>query len=97
MSIFLLSLEANVRDLLQNVSVDPPTKVMYDPEPENSLLEIYYLYTLPESELVMIVGARNIEDQDEDKAIDCIIGSSYLPSCRPAELSCAISLRDEGR
>ncbi|KAL5478898.1 hypothetical protein ACEPAI_2175 [Sanghuangporus weigelae] len=56
-----------------NVSMDPPTKTMYDPEPENSLLEIYYLYTLPDSELVMIVGARNIEDLDEDKAIDCII------------------------
>ena len=62
---------------------DPPTKVLYDPEPENSLLEIYYLYTLPESDLVVIVGARNIEDLDEDKAIDCIIGSSITSLLLP--------------
>ena len=49
---------------------------------DSDLLELYYLYTMPDSELVLIVAARKIEGLPEDvsidKAIDCIIGTSAL-------------------
>ncbi|KAI5122680.1 hypothetical protein M0805_007940 [Coniferiporia weirii] len=56
-----------------NVAAEETERSEYNIEWDNELLELYYLYTMPESELVVIVGARKIEGLPEDKAIDCII------------------------
>ncbi|KAH8112091.1 hypothetical protein DFH11DRAFT_1609623 [Phellopilus nigrolimitatus] len=56
-----------------DVTGDEVMQLEFCLERDNDLLELYYMYTMPQSDLVFIVAARKIDYLPEDRAIDCVI------------------------